>query len=189
MGVYDRAKIGRCIAWIGDHFVYEYGPDQVIKFSKLDWFVDPERAARKGTHDYEICKRHFGDYILDTEIARSANGGRIAKIQRKIVGRPLRVSDLRTARVCEQFADILARYDNFDADQEGLIDLIGQKGLWRGGLSNIFVTPDHRLVIIDATLFGEDRFAAFLRPLMYILLPLGRLLQAYRLQKFRRTMV
>jgi hypothetical protein len=46
--VTDKTKIGRLIAWGGEHFVYEYDADRVIKFSTLYFFLGP-KAKEKAT--------------------------------------------------------------------------------------------------------------------------------------------
>ena len=48
--VNDKTKIGRLIAWGGEHFVYEYDTDSVIKFSILYFFLG-SKAKEKATRN------------------------------------------------------------------------------------------------------------------------------------------
>ena len=75
-----RVKIGRLIAWGGEHFVYEYDTDSVIKFSMLYFFLG-SKAKEKATQDYDTCKKFFGKYLLETEIAILSNNKHIVQIQ------------------------------------------------------------------------------------------------------------
>ena len=185
MNFYDEAKIGKLIAWSGDHFVYEYGIGEVIKFSKFDLLLGFEKAKQKYASDYRVCKEYLGKYVLDTEVCISPGGKRVAKIQPKITGRFLYKSDLQDYKIQSQFKELIAGYDAMAAAGYPWLDLIGQHGVWRGCLSNIFVTPEYRLILFDATLFDVKEYPFWQRPFLYYLFLFGRVLQARVLRAFR----
>jgi hypothetical protein len=163
--VTDKTKIGRVIAWGGEHFVYEYDTDSVIKFSTLYFFLG-SKAKEKATQDYDTCKKFFGKYLLETEITFSSNKKHIVHIQSKIVGHFLTKKDLEHEYIQKQFKEIVNGYHSMIKTKNTEIDLIGRAGVFRGCLSNIFVTPNNELFIIDATLM---EVTGFLRPLVFLI--------------------
>ena len=163
--VTDKTKIGRLIAWGGEHFVYEYDTDSVIKFSILYFFLG-SKAKEKATQDYDTCKKYFGKYLLETEIAISSNNKHIVQIQPKIVGHFLTKKDLEHEYIQRQFKEIVNRYHSMIKTTNTEIDLIGRAGAFRRCLSNIFVTPNNELFIIDATLM---EVTGFLKPIVFLI--------------------
>ena len=164
---YDKRKIGKLIAWGGDNFVYEYDDGQVIKFSIFSWMLGKHSQA-KVLRDYKICKQFFGDYILETEVVSSKNGRRIALVQPKITGRYLLEKDLADDFIYRQFQEITAVYQLLIKAGYAPIDLVGGRGAIMNRLSNIFVTPKKKLVIIDAMLV-EFEGAGIFSPIFFLL--------------------
>ena len=172
MNTYNRDNIGKLISWRGDHFVYEYGEDNVIKFSKFDFLLGFEKAQKIVPEEYTLCKQFFGEYILDSEIVVSDDQKRVALIQRKIVGHCLTRDDLRNEEIRRQFREIAERYSAMVKSGHSEIDLVGHEGVFRifnRCLGNILVTNTGKLVIYDVTSLNMSRFALFIRPLMYCL--------------------
>jgi hypothetical protein len=163
--VTDKAKIGRLIAWGGEHFVYEYDTDRVIKFSAL-YFCLGSKAIEKATQDYDTCKNYFGKYLLETEIAISPNNKHIVRIQPKIVGHFLTKKDLEHGYIQKQFKEIVNAYHSMIKAKNTEIDLIGRGGVFRRCLSNILVTTNNELLIFDATLM---EVTGFLKPIVFLL--------------------
>ena len=163
--VNDKTKIGRLIAWGGEHFVYEYDTDSVIKFSILYFFLG-SKAIEKATQDYDTCKKYFGKYLLETEIAISSNNKHIVQIQPKIAGHFLTKKDLEHEYIQKQFKEIVNGYHSMIKTTNTEIDLIGRAGVFKGCLSNIFVTPNNELFIIDATLM---EVTGFLKPIVFLI--------------------
>src|SRR5687767_5035172 len=125
MNIYDQNKIGKLIAWRGDHSVYEYGPDKVIKFSKFDFLLGFDKAKEVVPEEYALCKQYFGEYLLSSEIVTSPDGKRIALIQEKVSGHRLTADDLRNVNVKRQFQEIAERYNAMVDAGYPEIDLIG----------------------------------------------------------------
>ena len=185
MDTYQPENIGTMLAWAGDHFVYDYGADQVIKFSKFDRMMGQEKARGKSVAEYELCKKYFGDFLLETRIVSSLDGRRVAKLQPKVTGRFLKKADLANERVRAQWVELLRRYDQYVASGAPFLDLLGQMGVWRRCLSNIYVTPEHTLVLFDATVFTPDDFPYWQWPIIYALLVVARILQRRLVEEFR----
>jgi len=165
VSVIDKTKIGRLIAWGGEHFVYEYGTDSVIKFSALYFFLGLQ-AKEKAIQDYDTCKKFFGEYLLETEIAISANKKHIVQIQPKITGHFLTKNDLGNEYIQKQFQEIVTGYHSMIKTNNTEIDLVGRAGVFRRCLSNIFVTPNNELLIFDATLM---EVTGFLTPIIFLI--------------------
>ena len=163
--VTDKTKIGQLIAWGGEHFVYKYDTDRVIKFSTLYFFLG-SKAKEKATRDYDTCKEFFGKYLLETEIAISPNNKYIVHIQPKIEGHFLTKKDLEHKYIQKQFKEIVNGYHSMIKTKNTEVDLIGRAGGFRRCLSNIFVTPNNELLIIDATLM---EVTGFLKPIVFLI--------------------
>ena len=187
MSTYDKHKIGKLISWRGDHEVYEYGADKVIKFSKFDFFLGFKRAKEVVPQEYALCKQIFGEYLLDTEIAVSADQKRIALIQPKISGHCLTAGDLQREGIKRQFREIVERYNAMITGGYPEIDLVGHEGLFsvfKRCLGNIMVTNKGKLIIFDATLLNPNRFAPFMRPFLYVLVKIFRPFQRSTIEGF-----
>ncbi|MDP2651118.1 MAG: hypothetical protein Q8O98_00845 [bacterium] len=155
MNYYDKSKIGRRIAIGGEHIVYEYVEDQVIKFSGL-FFLLGKKAKEKAISDAVVCKEFFGKYFLDTQIAVSPNNKWIVHIQQKIIGRPLEIGDLEDERLRLQFKEIIECHLFMRKAGYADLDFIGREGVFGKRLGNIFVTDNGSLLIIDATILSAS---------------------------------
>ena len=188
METYDKGKIGRCIAWTGDHQVYEYDSAEVIKFSKFDYFLGFEKAKDKSLLDIELCRNFFGRYFLDTRVAISSKENRVALVQLKIVGRYLVPRDLKNETIKNQFIDIMHGYNHLVAAGHSPVDLIGGKGVLIRGMSNIFVTPNDRLYLFDATLLDSKDFPLLCRPFLSALFGLAIHMQTLIIRSFESNL-
>jgi hypothetical protein len=167
MDAYDKSKIGRLIAWGGDHLVYGYGEGYVLKFSFIDSILGKAGRA-KNDHDYAIAKKYFGEFILDTQFVASANGLWRGKLQKKLTGHALTKKDLERGDVRRQFTEIMSAYKNLLDEGHVEIDLMGRHGIIFRTLSNIFVTSEDKLYIFDTSLLHIDK-PLFLRPVMALI--------------------
>lgn len=156
MRPYDKTKIGKFLGYGGEHIVYEYGDDKVIKFS-LHMAISGRVAIRKKVSDYEIGRQYFNEYLLATEIIEWRNGRRAVEIQEKIAHRFFHKDDLRNPVLRRQFDDIMARYRRMEADTGWVFDLFGREGLLSlrrpQKISNILVSGE-QLRLNDFTLLA-----------------------------------
>lgn len=177
--VYDDVLIGRCIAWGSEHSVYDYAGDKVIKFSLIEKVLG-EKGTEKIAHDLSVCRRFFGEFLLETQLAVSKDRRRTAVLQQKMSGHGLVKRNLRSAILKEQFEEILKRHDALTAAGYAAVDLIGQAGFYRRCFSNIWVVGD-RLRIIDASLIEVREV-----PLLDIIASLVRVLLLVRQESLIR---
>ncbi|MBU1084809.1 MAG: hypothetical protein ABIH48_01380 [Candidatus Falkowbacteria bacterium] len=157
---YDKNKIGKFIGWGGEHLVFAYGANSVIKFSLHVWLSD-QSAVEKLKKDYELGQKYFGQYILPTDILTWKNSRKAVEIQEKIECRFLAKQDLSsqggqaTPLIKKQFDDIMQRYQKMEQETGLLFDLFGREGLLSlrpNKISNILVTPDGKIILIDFTI-------------------------------------
>lgn len=168
MNSYDRTKIGKLIAWGGEHFVYDYDKDKIIKFSIIEFILGRKKAEEKANQDYSNAKKFFGKYLLETEVVNSPSGRYIALIQPKIVGHYLSKKDLEIGFVWQQFKEIMDGYFKMIKAGNVEVDLIGRPGAFNRCMANIFVTNDNKLLIIEATSI-DIKYFFFLKPFFSLL--------------------
>jgi hypothetical protein len=150
---YTEEKLGSLIAWSGDHSVYRYGTDHVVKFSRLEYILG-DRVKGRIERDVDVCRRFFGQYILDTDVVSFA--GRTLLIQPYITGNPIRRSHMADPNAQRQFREIVFQYHAMKREGIPPIDLIGGTGLLHSELSNVFLLNDGRVRIIDMTLIDTE---------------------------------
>ncbi len=153
---YDKNKIGKFLGWGGEHLVYKYGPNRVIKFSLHVWLAG-QKAAEKLKRDYQIGQKYFAPYLLPTEILAWSQGKRAAEIQEKIQCRFLKSADLADPLIKKQFIDIIECCRRMELEIGAPFDLLGREGLFKikpDFLSNILVTPEQKLILIDFTILA-----------------------------------
>ena len=188
MDFYDKKKVGKLIAWGGDHFVHDYDTDKVIKFSFLDFFLG-QKARGEEMAEYYICKKFFGEYVLATTIVASPNKKRIAFIQPKVTGHFLSLQDLKHEVVRKQFKEIMDGYFALIRAGNSPIDLIGRAGAFSKRMSNIFVTDDYKLVIVEITLLDITTQSVLLQPFLFVIWGLAIPCQNYIIESFLSEMV
>ena len=182
---YDKTNVGRKIARGGDSVVYLYDKDQVIKFSSFSFLVG-NKMNQKLIEDYEICKEYFGDYIVETNIARNPKNNRHIEIQTYINGKPFDLDHSKDNSLVIQLKEIAGMAKRMQKDGHPVIDLVGVKGMFKLCLSNVFVDRQGKLKIIDAT-FMEASSMGFSGFVMRPLVPLFLARQRYVLKRFLGT--
>ncbi len=185
MNTYDPKKIGKMLSLLSEHTVYEYGTDEVIKFSKFDIAIGREKARQAYIKDYEIGRRFFGTYFLETRVVTSPDGKRVAIIQPKVSGHFLGMKDMERESVRRQFAEIEAGYHALVKAGNPEVEFIGSQGALHRRFSNILVTADDRLIIIDATVMDTSRFPVLLRLLIYATSAIVRRVQNWEMRAFQ----
>jgi hypothetical protein len=149
---YDSEKIGKLISAGSEHIIFNYGDNKVIKFSIINFLIGKDMGIARETSELSLCKKYFKEYVLDTEILSSKNHRFIAEVQPKIKQQYLNIEDMNQPLIRNQFIEIIQIYNQLISDEKNEVDLTGQAGLFGKRLSNIFITDDKKLVIMDATL-------------------------------------
>ena len=183
---YDKNKIGKFIAWGGDHVVYDYDTDKVIKFSLIE-FIYGKKGQEKSINDYYISKRFFEKYLLETEFVISKDGRYTAAVQPKIFGHYLSKSDLNDIGIQKQFEQIIKKYNKLLKSNYPKIDLVGRGGAFRNFMSNVFVTPGKQLLIIDSTLL-EFKSSGMFRPIFFVICSYADWRQKYLINDFLQAL-
>jgi hypothetical protein len=172
---YNKSKRGKLLSFGSEHLVYSYDIDKVIKFSLIHFFYGKKKGLEWAHKELEISKKYFGEFLLNTEIVISQNKSYIAQLQPKIIGHHLTGKDLDNEILYQQFLKIIDGYQQMCKDGQPEIDLIGQKGVFKKCMSNIFVLNNNQLVIMDATLFNT-KCPIILKPIItclrYLVLPI-----------------
>jgi hypothetical protein len=172
---YNKSKRGKLLSFGSEHLVYSYDIDKVIKFSLIHFFYGKKKGLKWAHKELEISKKYFGEFLLNTEIVISQNKRYIAQLQPKIIGHHLTGKDLDNEILYQQFLKIIDCYQQMCKDEQPEIDLIGQKGVFKKCMSNIFVLNNNQLVIMDATLFNT-KCPIILKPIItclrYLVLPI-----------------
>jgi hypothetical protein len=177
MKYYDSKKNGRLISAGSEHIVFEYGDDKVIKFSIVNFLIGRNNGFNRATHELHLCKKYFGDYILETEVLLSKNRSFTVEVQPKINQRYLTINDMQNPSIRAQFMDLIHKYNELVSKEKIELDLTGQAGLFKQRLSNIFITDNGELKIIDATLLNVARpfwLKIFLMIIRSIVLPIQK---------------
>lgn len=108
--IIKKTKIGGFIALGGEHLVMAYGSDCVIKIPfGLRYFLRPRQYTGRIQDDYDILKKYFGDYFIETEVRVNKKKDWYALVQRKYAGRVLTKKDLDSdPNIKAQFLEIVS---------------------------------------------------------------------------------
>ena len=178
--LYEPHKIGMKIARGGDRTVYMYGNNEVIKFSLLAKVLG-KKVHIKMSRDYAISKKYFGDYILKTIDVSQPNTNEHIEIQEYIEGKPFCMEHASNKDLLDQLGDIRLGLNKMSEDGYAPLDLVGNKGMLKPCLSNVFVDSKNKLRIIDTTLLETSNFK-ILGKLATPLLAIIKLRQNYLLK-------
>ena len=182
MDTYDKAKIGKKIARGGDREVYMYGNDKVIKFSRLSPFAG-NKLHNKYVHDYLVCRKYFGKYIVETDNVSNLFEGNNIEIQPFVKGEMLEEKHSSNPHIKTQLTEIARTLDKMKNDGSPVVDLLGNFGMFSPRLSNIIVDSSDNLKIIDAVLLEGKTVMPF-GIILEIFIPFVRARQNYLLHKF-----
>lgn len=149
---YDSSLVGRFLGSGGEHIVFAYDRDLVIKYS-LHFTVTGAGAIEKKRSDYKLADTYFKEYVVPVDIRDWNNGSKAVEIQQRVECRHLYVKDLAMPEVYEQFQDILVRYKKMHEETGKLFDFFGFFGLigfrLRHSIGNVRITSENKLVIVD----------------------------------------
>lgn len=173
---YPKEKVGRLLKIGGEHLVYQYGEDQVIKFPNLLARVlfNQQKLAEKKKADLQLAKKYFSDYLLATEYLPLINSKySYCLIQPKVLVRPLLLKDLENKYIKEQFLAIIAINDIIKEQEKVSFDFLGAWRLILNGLvsnksiNNLMITNNEKIIILD-TVFLEYQSCAWSKLLYFI---------------------
>lgn len=141
-------KTGKFIARGGSCNVYEYGLSHVLKKNFVAKFLG-KKYLQKIQSDYKICQQYFFKFVVPTQFF--TKNKRLFEVQDFIQGTPLSLYHLKHKKIRLQFLEITENIKKMKGQKIAPIDLIGLGGI-KGVFSNILVTKDLQLKIIDTSL-------------------------------------
>jgi hypothetical protein len=163
---FEEKLVGRFIAAGGEHKVFRYGDDKVIKFPfGPRYWVNPAKYCENLRRDELIVRRYFGAYLVQREIHFYYIGSRPSYviIEPKLHGRHLLRDDLKIKAVYKQFQEIVEINSEMINQEDLSVEIFGLRGLLLKGrweASNIMFNPDNnRIFITDAGVmhFGRNQ--------------------------------
>lgn len=148
----DKRKVGKIIAIGGEHLVFGYGKDCVIKIPfGLRYFLRPRQYTERVREDYAILKKYFGDYFIKTEVRVNNRKDWYALVQKKYHGRCLEKKDLANPEYQKQLNDILAANAKMKEELKITWEFFGAWALVfsNGGKISNIMTENGKLRMID----------------------------------------
>lgn len=163
---YTKENVGKKIATGGEHKVYYYGEDKVIKFpfGPRYWF-GREQYCENLKRDEHIVRQYFGGYLVEREINffTQKNQASYIIIEPFLTGRHLQRKDLKDPQVKEQFEELVNINQQFMKQENLSAEFFGIKGLLLHGKSeaaNIMFDPEtKKITLTDAGImhFGKHK--------------------------------
>ncbi|MBD3363425.1 hypothetical protein GF362_06940 [Candidatus Dojkabacteria bacterium] len=118
-----------------EHRVYEYGEEKVVKVPRVNMLYG--HFAGEIYENYDICRKYFPDFLLESEILHDEDGHYIM-IQRKLNNpRNFSVHDLENDELREQFEEIVESNRKMVEEGLGTYDFFGMKGVIESYLDNL----------------------------------------------------
>lgn len=182
----NKKDIGSKIARGGDSIVYHYGKDNVIKFSKLFTRLIGKRVDEKLKEDYATCRKYLPDYVLEETFVESEKETDHIVIQLFIDGDMFGEKHAKNPELRAQLEEIVVGMKKLEADGFPHIDLVGNRGILSPLLSNIIVSKEGKLYIVDAVLM-ESLSMGFWGYVFFPFLEIVKARQRYLLKKFLGT--
>jgi hypothetical protein len=166
---FDIDKVGKRIAEGMQHFVYEYGENEVIKFPKFDLtnltygILNPVAAEK----DWQLIAKNFAGFCVPTRIYSSTDKRLYCIVQERIHNR-LNLTSHNIELVMDQFNEIYTRNKKLEETTGYSLDLWGKSGILKSinksfKRTNIFIemtnlvieknNDQYKIRIIDTNLF------------------------------------
>jgi signal peptidase I len=153
---YNKKIIGRKIANAGEHIVYRYGENQIIKFpSGPIYYANPEEAYNKVENEFRLANKYFKKFLVPTQLVtyKEKDCKRYCIIQDFVENRPLNPKDMQDENLKMQFKEIMEANNRMYLNSRFTLELFGLKGLilhnFFPKMENIVVTQDNTLRIMD----------------------------------------
>jgi hypothetical protein len=163
---FDKKQIGRIIALGGEHRVYRYDDNQVIKFPfGPRYWINAKKYCDNLKRDEQIVRQYFGEYLIDREIVYFNRLGTpsYAIIEPKISGRHLKKKDLDDSHINNHFHDLVEINQRLVSQENLSAEFFGLRGLVDKGkkeICNIMLEQGtNKLYLIDAGVmhFGKRK--------------------------------
>ena len=145
----EKDKIWETIWYGGDFMVKMYGTEEVIKFSTLS-FILWKKHKEKMINDYNICKKYFEDFVVNTEAITKKR--KYIEVQKYIKWEKLQEQHFKDKKVKIQFRQIIKIMGQMEKQWIENIDLVWIDGILKNYFWNIIVDENKKLHIIDASL-------------------------------------
>ena len=153
---YNQQKIGNKIATAGEHVVYKYGDNQIIKFpSGPIHYVNPNEARTKIINELSLANKYLKEFLVNTELRTYQKQGKnkYCIIQDYIVGRPLELKDMQDSRLKYQFKKLIKNNNLMYLNSRYTLEFFGLRGLllhrFFPRMENVIVTQENNIKIID----------------------------------------
>jgi len=160
---FAKEKVGKLIKIGGEHLVYNYAENQVLKYPNIlaRILFNQQQLANKKASDLQLAQKYFSHLVLITEYFRTTGGKySYCLIQPKIKVRYLKIADLENPLIRKQFLEIIEINDLIKVKEKLSFDFLGAWRLILDGLannntiSNLMVTDQEKIIIVD-TVFLE----------------------------------
>ena len=153
---YNQQKIGNKIATAGEHVVYKYGDNQIIKFpSGPIHYVNPNEARTKIINELSLANKYLKEFLVNTELRTYQKQGKnkYCIIQDYIIGRPLELKDMQDGRLKYQFKKLIKNNNLMYLNSRYTLEFFGLRGLllhrFFPRMENVIVTQENNIKIID----------------------------------------
>lgn len=166
----DPTKVGRKLSEGLQHFVYEYGKNEVVKVPRFDvvnliyGVLNPVDVEK----DRKLIEKHFKKYLIKTKVYSSKDNELYCIVQERVRNK-LNINSQNIHLVMEQFNDIYTRNKKLEESSGYSLDLWGKSGILRSvkksirktnvfiEMTNLVIEKDelsnYRAKIIDTNLF------------------------------------
>lgn len=153
---YNQKKVGDKIATAGEHVVYKYGDDQIIKFPAGPiYYANAKDARAKVINEVRLANKYLKEFIAVTELYtyEEQDKNKYCIIQEYIIGRPLELKDMQDDELQNQFKELMKDNDLMYLNSRYTLEFFGLRGLllhrFFPRMENIIVTQENKIKIID----------------------------------------
>lgn len=159
---YDRASLGKRISVSGEHIVYMYKEDQVIKFPAGPiYHADQEEAYDKIVNESRLANTYFRQFMAPFKVFTRTRKGKKSYyiIQKFIPGRHLELSDTQNIQLKTELKRLIAYNNRMYRETGFTLEFFGVRSLLFHGvikkMENVLVTENGELRIIDFGMISD----------------------------------
>lgn len=184
---FDQKKIGRHLPGWGDSKVFQYGNNQVIKFSKIVAPVIGEKYYDRIVNNQYNAVRHFKEMVVPIILIKHPQKPLRALLQQYINGEEFTKKSLKNKDIREQFYTIIKAHNDFKEEQKYPLDIMGHEGATKGILGNIIITKQGELKLFDTATVYDPRGYGVLNIITYPLFWIARIRQRHIVKKYQKA--